>query len=651
MTLVDYDSRLKRLSDVPDTIIINNYKCGFSSSNLLKYRKVETIYLTDRIVFFYRNVYLRTISVFVNWCITDYRYRTQEGWLFTNLKNALDPLSYRTFMNALHEKNYAEAFKYYINSLKLIAPLNGHTLPQIRILEEYQIDKINNFVELENSYLFKDITGISFPFNEDNKSDRTVKHTLVMAISCNKRFQRIIEEIYQCDLDYFEKMGLNCIDWKQYRGVSMTARQYKMYFPLFDHIEARSNEVRLTHAGLLAHPQVRLVDDPANSDFLIFCQNHLGDQCPLHMRFRQLKDRYKYKTIFLDYDDNPNGVYDADDFHWRLYFKRSCVRRDQMLVVKYGGLDVIPTAYCVVDEMVDPVPSFDGSRAIDISCLFDDQVENRWVYEKGRLRLLSFAKELRAKYGYSMQIGTVSETGSIGRSAINERYKQCLYSSKVILHANPDPWEGDSRTWEALSSGALVFLDRMVQPIEHPLVDGEHAVFYDLSHEGLLTLEEKIAFYLDHDEERERIGRQGREHVLAHHRPINRTNVIIERLEVQEADIREAFMTRTGLPEPALVEALDSTFQLSPRVSIQTNGGGVVLVKSDNGQFYNCNETGAAFIERLKERRTLGEILEQMASEFAVDWQTLVVEVAVLAVNLEQIDVLSRSRTMVRYPT
>jgi len=98
---------------------------------------------------------------------------------------------------------------------------------------------------------------------------------------------------------------------------------YKIYFPLFDHRESTSNEMRLTHEGLLAHPQVKLVDRPELADYLIFCQNHLVDHCPFHTQFRPIKDQYKEKTILLDYDDSPEMIYDADDFRWRLYFKRS----------------------------------------------------------------------------------------------------------------------------------------------------------------------------------------------------------------------------------------------------------------------------------------------------------------------------------------
>ncbi|MFT5573406.1 MAG: hypothetical protein ACI9FR_002341 [Cryomorphaceae bacterium] len=306
---------------------------------------------------------------------------------------------------------------------------------------------------------------------------------------------------------------------------------FRIYFPLFDHVESRSNEVRLTHDGLLAHPQVNLVDDPKSADYLIFCQNHLVDHCPYHTQFRPIKDTYKHKVIMLDYDDNPYQVYDANDFRWKLYFKRSCVDRQHNQLIDYGGLPILPTAYCVVDDMVEPPEEYSGVRNIGASCLFEDEILDYPIFSRARAPLLEFSKILEAKYSFPMQVGLVSECGPIGRSRINTEYKKCLFDSKIILHANPDSWEGDARLWEALSSGALVFVDRMCQPITHPLVDGEHVIFYDLTDDGMEKLEQKVIYYLKHDDERETIGKQGRDFVLLHHRSIHRVNAIIDQLE------------------------------------------------------------------------------------------------------------------------
>jgi len=327
--------------------------------------------------------------------------------------------------------------------------------------------------------------------------------------------------------------------WKSVGDDEEDHKIFKIYFPLFDHIESRSPEVRLSHEGLSAHPQVILVDDPEIADYLIFCQNHLLAHCPFHTQFVPIKEKYKNKSIMLDYHDNPQQIYDKDDFRWMLYFKRSCVDRQNNQQIDYGTLPILPTAYCVVDDMVQPPENYKDTRTIAISCVFEDAVLDIPFFKQARGRLLKFAKGLDDRYDLHMQIGLVSECGPVGRSAINAQYKQCLFDSKIILHANPDPWEGDARTWEAVCSGALVFIDRMCQPIAHPLVDGEHVIFYDLTDEGMRKLEEKIIYYLEHDSERKKIGRQGREYVLAKHRSINRANAIIESLETKLADDQE----------------------------------------------------------------------------------------------------------------
>ena len=307
--------------------------------------------------------------------------------------------------------------------------------------------------------------------------------------------------------------------------------RYKIYFPTFDHVEADSNEMRLTREGLLAHPQITLVDRPEIADYLLFCQNHLVQHNPHHKRFGSIKDRYKDRCIMLDYGDDPGSLIDAEDFRWRLYFKRSVVDREHGRVVSYGGRAVRTTAYCVIDDMC-AVPDGDDHRPIDVACLFEDAVIDTPHFALARGRLLKFAKRFaETNPGLAMQIGTVSECGPIGRSKIDPSYKRCLYASKIILHANPDFWEGDARLWEALASGALVFVDRLCAPIQHPLIDGEHLVFYDLGDEGLERLGQRLLHYLADDAERARIGHQGRQFALEHHRSVNRICEIVDALE------------------------------------------------------------------------------------------------------------------------
>jgi len=201
----------------------------------------------------------------------------------------------------------------------------------------------------------------------------------------------------------------------------------------------------------------------------------------------------------------------------------------------YGGLPILPTAYCAADSICDPPPGWEGTRGIDVSCLFDDWVTDALWSRRARGRLLTFAKRLAASHDFTMQVGTVSSAGPAGRSGIDLRYRQCLYDSRIVLQANPDSWEGDARTWEALASGALVFVDRMQAPIENPLVDGEPLVFYDLTDDGMTRLEQQVVHFLGDDRERQRIATQGTEFVLGHHRSIHRVEAIVRELERTEA--------------------------------------------------------------------------------------------------------------------
>lgn len=426
--------------------------------------------------------------------------------------------------------------------------------------------------------------------------------------------------------------------WQVGAPEAPAAKTYDVHFPRFDHVEARSNEVRLTLEGLGAHPRVRLVDNADDADVLVLCQNHLVEHNPRHGEFRRLKDHYRYKTVMLDYDDDPGVVIDREDFTWRLYFKRSCVNRPGNRAVDHGGLAVVPTAYCVLDDMVEPPVGLPAARPIDVSCLFDDFVSDSWVYRQGRGRLLAFAKSLQQKYRFAMQVGTVSADGPVGRSGTNPRYKECLYSSRIVLHANPDPWEGDSRTWEAICSGALVFVDRMVQPIPHPLVDGQHVIFYDLTDAGLEVLERQVVYYLGHEEERRRIAERGRAFVLERHRSIHRATEIIDTLDAQEDDLREALFLESG----AVIDRA-TVFRHSPETRIEIVAGRTVVRHSGTGKDFICSDSAAAFLALLDGKRSHGRVLSAISDRYRVGWSRLAPDLGRLAVELEARFIIERA--------
>ena len=77
----------------------------------------------------------------------------------------------------------------------------------------------------------------------------------------------------------------------------------------------------------------------------------------------------------------------------------------------------------------------------------------------------------------TLHVGVIGAAGASGRKAPHEAYIRALARSKIIVTCNPTDWEGDSRLGEALSSGALVCVDLMLDP-PPGLIDGRTTLFY-----------------------------------------------------------------------------------------------------------------------------------------------------------------------------
>jgi len=76
----------------------------------------------------------------------------------------------------------------------------------------------------------------------------------------------------------------------------------------------------------------------------------------------------------------------------------------------------------------------------------------------------------------------------------------------------------------------MVFVDRMFTPFAHPLIDGKHCIFYDISGPGFKLLKEKVRHYLDNPVEAEAIAKQGYDFTMKYHRTSNRIDEILERI-------------------------------------------------------------------------------------------------------------------------
>lgn len=72
----------------------------------------------------------------------------------------------------------------------------------------------------------------------------------------------------------------------------------------------------------------------------------------------------------------------------------------------------------------------------------------------------------------------------------------------------------------------------------------------------------------------------------------------------------------------------------TPVASFQSLGEGAVILLTDSGQMYTCNETTEAFLNAVDGKRTVGDIIDAALGEFEVDRETLRADFLALAADL-----------------
>jgi len=247
-------------------------------------------------------------------------------------------------------------------------------------------------------------------------------------------------------------------------------------------------------------------------------------------------------AIVLDYKDEQKLWH--PDLRVLAHFKRNMAIRKHgkpLGVMDYKPHVVHFSPYCVREDIVKEMEKHKNKeRDMDVCCFFDANDDNwsqhipmhyergynlRETVEKGvgwcgtRKLVASTLKAAQKWYGcgYKMHIGKTGEGQTEGRRTPQEEYCKLMATTKIIVTATPDGWEGDYRLMEAMSSGALVLHNRMILP-PAGLEDGKHWVIYD-NHTDML---EKVYYYMTNQDKAKEIGKQGREYVLNNHRPHHR---------------------------------------------------------------------------------------------------------------------------------
>jgi len=281
-----------------------------------------------------------------------------------------------------------------------------------------------------------------------------------------------------------------------------------------------TREFKLIKQGLINNSRVELVDNKEESDF-IFQFYYLSK----HSQYFP-HDLPPEKTVLIDYSDKVHWLSHVKCF---AYFKRSwpvMVKEEnyvsRILVPRDSHLH--PIMLAIMDEFIIKE---DVERDVILSCTLRRHRHRKKYKHRNRIKVLDLLGQMNIRGKTQIEEFNAGHMRNFNAPDMKDYFK-LLKRSRIVVTCNPDPWEGDHRTWEAFASGALVFVDKMYTPTTHPLIDGKHCIFYDLSDTGLRELRALILYYLKHTAEAETIAKAGHEFTMKYHRTSNRIDEILE---------------------------------------------------------------------------------------------------------------------------
>lgn len=261
--------------------------------------------------------------------------------------------------------------------------------------------------------------------------------------------------------------------------------------------------------GIESNPRTQLCTNIEQADFVF-------------LDFRDINNNpvieYPDKTVIVDFRDHSNQVYNQNAL---AYFKRSVVSDEKF--VKYSR-KIHPISYCIKNACLDF--GKETNRNTDISIFFARPFHRSEIF-KSRMRVTDYIRDNFTEF--NIHTGLCGSPGEDGRSYIQHEYYKKMCDSKIVVTCNPEYWEGDYRLFEALSSGTLVLVDKMITPVKNPFVDGEHLIYYDRNDTS--DLHQKITYYLENNEIRETIAKNGYDFVRKYHKSSNKIDEILEEVE------------------------------------------------------------------------------------------------------------------------
>eukprot|EP00667_Euglena_gracilis_P006771 EG_transcript_6829 len=298
--------------------------------------------------------------------------------------------------------------------------------------------------------------------------------------------------------------------------------------------ESMNREWRQVYEGLLGHPYVNLTILPLDAPLAVVQRfDWLVLLTPYHVslvNYSWLDPSMTRRTVVIDFKDNrvcSHRVqwYDVPPYRALVYFKRAYVHRTAGVstdISRFCPLNVAPMHYAIFDPWLLPHTIYWEARPYAVVCTLRARSVRTSTGSAGRWNTVQWLKEFQAKTSYNMLIKSVSPYGD---QCVDTAYLRLLHHARIVVTCQPAHWETDFRTWEALASGALVFVDRMLTPLAYPLQDGVHWVVFDPFNKT--EFYRKLRYYLTHPLEARAVARAGHQHALRYHRTVSRMDHVL----------------------------------------------------------------------------------------------------------------------------
>ena len=318
-----------------------------------------------------------------------------------------------------------------------------------------------------------------------------------------------------------------CLGWQQSRRVTcvLAATQVKdvsfavYVVPCFTSRGWRFREIVMS--GLRQHPAVFFVEKPEAANLSLWLPtcapqfralNSLGSNVAVleesdlpgswPAATRRKEPVFYFKRSWADVS---NGS------HSTLHHQRSPKNADR------GALTFLPLAYGLWDNYTQGL-LLGRPRTYDVVCTVRGHAE----IQPSRTRVVQWLEEFKSSNLQRRVL--VGDTGG-HRRKVDTTYFDLMQKARIVVTANPSAWTGDFRTYEALATGALVFVDELHTPAPFALKDAEHLIVYD-THDKVGFFK-KLTFYIEHPAEASRIAANGLHFVLTHHRSLSRIDYIL----------------------------------------------------------------------------------------------------------------------------